>query len=105
MTTPQERPELIERVLAAYESRTEDVAQAISREMGAPIGGARASQVENGAAHLRLIDTIRHYSFERLKGHAAKLAVERTRQTHCAILQYSMRGEASIAASLLYPSS
>ncbi|RUM26567.1 aldehyde dehydrogenase family protein [Rhizobium vallis] len=69
MTTPRERQELLEGVLAAYEKRTEDLAQAISHEMGAPIGMARANQVGSGAAHLRtMIDTIKHYSFERLKG-------------------------------------
>lgn len=68
-TTPRERQDLLERVLAAYEKRAEDLAQAVSHEMGAPIAMARANQVGSGAAHLRtMIDTISSYAFERLKG-------------------------------------
>jgi aldehyde dehydrogenase (NAD+) len=69
MTAPRERQELLARILAIYETRAEDLAQAISREMGAPIAMARANQVGSGAAHLRtMIDTIEHFPFERLKG-------------------------------------
>ena len=52
-TDPADRKELLARILAGYEARAEEMAQTISREMGAPIDYARASQVPAGRGHLR----------------------------------------------------
>ncbi|KUF12714.1 aldehyde dehydrogenase family protein [Pseudoponticoccus marisrubri] len=52
-TPPEERIAALERVYAAYKARTEDLAQAISLEMGAPIALARSAQVGAGIAHLK----------------------------------------------------
>src|SRR5471032_1542609 len=43
-TTPAERLALLERVLAAFNARAEEIAQAISTEMGAPLSLARSAQ-------------------------------------------------------------
>lgn len=43
---------LVERIRAAYQERAEDVALAISREMGAPIDLARAAQTGAGTRHM-----------------------------------------------------
>ena len=43
-TPPAERRAAVTRILAQYEARVEDLAQAIAMEMGAPIDMARSSQ-------------------------------------------------------------
>ncbi|TDL85038.1 aldehyde dehydrogenase family protein [Meridianimarinicoccus aquatilis] len=48
-----DRLALIRRIAAQYDARAEDMAQAISREMGAPIDWARGPQVGAGASHIR----------------------------------------------------
>jgi len=52
-TPPAERLALVERLLEIYEARIEEMAQAISLEMGAPIDMARASQATSGNWHIR----------------------------------------------------
>jgi aldehyde dehydrogenase (NAD+) len=47
-----ERIDLLRRVLAEYNARAEDLAQAVSMEMGAPITWAREAQVWAGQVHL-----------------------------------------------------
>ena len=51
-TDPRERLALVERILELYSARAEDMAQAISLEMGAPIDLARSSQVGAGTWHI-----------------------------------------------------
>ncbi|NOV17741.1 aldehyde dehydrogenase family protein [Ensifer adhaerens] len=64
-----ERLALLERMLTVYRRRADDLALAISSEMGAPRPFARDSQVGSGDGHLeKLIDVLRHYSFEHQKG-------------------------------------
>jgi aldehyde dehydrogenase (NAD+) len=71
--TPVEaRAALLERILGLIEARAEDFAQAISQEMGAAIGFARAAQVPLGAAHVRVqIEVLRDYRFLRQEGPTA----------------------------------
>ncbi|MZR15271.1 aldehyde dehydrogenase family protein [Maritimibacter sp. DP07] len=52
-TPPEERIAIVEKFLAIYKSRSEDVAQAISMEMGAPIDLARSAQWGAGYAHTK----------------------------------------------------
>ena len=52
-TAPEERIALMEKLAEVYKSRTEDMAQAISTEMGAPIEMARSSQWGAGYSHLK----------------------------------------------------
>lgn len=51
-TDPAERVALVKRIQAIYEARAMDMAQAISREMGAPIDLARRSQVGLGGRQI-----------------------------------------------------
>lgn len=51
-SAPAERLELVKRILEEYQARSEDMAQAISLEMGAPIDMARSSQVGAGTWHI-----------------------------------------------------
>ena len=59
----------LEAVLAAYERRSEDMARAISREMGAPLAFAREAQVGIGRAHLvQMLKTLETYEFSHMRG-------------------------------------
>jgi aldehyde dehydrogenase (NAD+) len=51
-TDPAERIAAVERIYAVYEKRAEDLAVAISKEMGAPIDLSRQQQVTSGTWHL-----------------------------------------------------
>ena len=51
-TDPEYRIAIVKRIQAIYEARAEDMAQAISREMGAPIDLARKSQVGLGGRQI-----------------------------------------------------
>ena len=53
VSDPAERLALVERMLAIYESRIDEMAAAISLEMGAPIDMARSSQATAGTWHIR----------------------------------------------------
>ena len=53
MTDPAERLALIQKLLDIYTARAEDMAQAISMEMGAPIDLSRTQQVTTGLAHIK----------------------------------------------------
>lgn len=60
-----DRIELLDKVVNAVRTRREDLAQMISREMGAPIDFARASQVDTAIGHIRAIaDAARHAAFD-----------------------------------------
>ena len=68
-TSREDRLALLERVLKAYKARYEDVAQALSREMGAPITLARNAQAAIGVGHLtQMIATLREYQFDEMRG-------------------------------------
>ena len=68
-TSRQERLALLKRILEVYQTRAQDLANAISAEMGAPIGFALKSQVAAGATHLQtMIETLETYEFERVQG-------------------------------------
>ncbi|MGE4480205.1 aldehyde dehydrogenase family protein [Acidocella sp.] len=63
-TSPAERLGLLEAVLAEYDKRYEDIAQACSQEMGAPLGFARDAQAWIGQAHLReIVRVMKSYKF------------------------------------------
>ncbi|MEL6689194.1 MAG: aldehyde dehydrogenase family protein [Pseudomonadota bacterium] len=52
LTSPAERKELIEAIYEVYKKRSEEMSQAISQEMGAPIDLARNSQTTSGTWHI-----------------------------------------------------
>ena len=68
-TTPAERLALLKRVYEVYLERFEDIAQAVSAEMGAPLAFARDSQAWAGRGHLEsTIQAFENYSFSEKRG-------------------------------------
>ena len=68
-STRVERLALLGRILEEYNKRYEDIAQALSREMGAPIARARDSQAYTGRAHLEAaIRALETFAFEEKRG-------------------------------------
>ena len=64
-TSREERLAAIERLLEAYKARMADMAEAISREMGAPIRLATESQASVGAYHIKnFIRALKAFRFE-----------------------------------------
>ena len=68
-TDPLDRIAALERLMEVYKGQAEDMAQAISSEMGAPIALAKTAQVGAGAGHLKnTIRTAKGFAFERPLG-------------------------------------
>ena len=68
-TTVAERSALLERVIEEYMKRYADIAAAISMEMGAPAGLAKAGQAGIGVAHLKTaLAVLKSYTFEEQRG-------------------------------------
>lgn len=68
-TSRQERIDLLEAILAEYVRRQDEMAQAITTEMGAPAALARNAQAYMGAAHLSTaIAVLKDYEFEEARG-------------------------------------
>jgi aldehyde dehydrogenase (NAD+) len=68
-TAPAERLALMERILAAYKAHYDEIAQAISTEMGAPITLAKGSQTRLGAGHISaMIEVLKTFKFEEMRG-------------------------------------
>lgn len=73
MATPAaDRIALVEKLIGIYQTRTEDLAQAMSQEMGAPIDMARSQQVGAGSWHLDgFVRAAKAFEFERPLGEHA----------------------------------
>ena len=70
-TSVDERIALFEKILAAYAERSEQMALAISTEMGAPISFATAAQAACGQGHLMTtLAALKEFSFARPLGRA-----------------------------------
>ncbi|MBS7543784.1 aldehyde dehydrogenase family protein [Ancylobacter oerskovii] len=64
-----ERLALLNRILAAYNERFEDIARAVSQEMGAPLSFARDAQAWAGRAHIEAtIKAFESYAFTEHRG-------------------------------------
>lgn len=66
-TGQRERLELLRNIVLEYEKRREDIAEAICREMGAPLQLAREFQT-SPLPLVRMIDVLERYRFEELQG-------------------------------------
>ena len=65
----EERLAVIDKILAGIKARSEDLAQAISKEMGAPISFARTAQVGTGLAHFATVrEILSTYEFDEQRG-------------------------------------
>lgn len=70
-TSPEERADLLDRVIELYKSRIPDLAKAISQEMGAPIGFATAAQAPAGLGYiLGTVKALREFRFSEQVGKA-----------------------------------
>ena len=68
-TSKRDRLDLLRAMLSEYTKRIDDVAEALSREMGAPLGFARTSQAAMGTLHLeRMIKDLEAFAFEWMQG-------------------------------------
>jgi len=68
-SSPAERLALMERILAAYKAHYNEIAQAISIEMGAPITLSKGSQTGIGVGHISaMIDVLKTFKFEEMHG-------------------------------------
>jgi aldehyde dehydrogenase (NAD+) len=65
----EDRLELLSALLAEYQRRSADLAEAVSEEMGAPPALAAGPQVQMGVGHLvTTIDVLKNFSFEEQRG-------------------------------------
>ncbi|MDE1923664.1 MAG: aldehyde dehydrogenase family protein [Gammaproteobacteria bacterium] len=68
-TTPAERLALLERMLERYKAHYDEIAAAMSAEMGAPITLAKGSQAGCGSGHIAaMIEVMKTFRFEEVRG-------------------------------------
>ncbi|MGA2005273.1 MAG: aldehyde dehydrogenase family protein [Terriglobales bacterium] len=68
-TTVEVRMALLRRIIEVYASRSDEMAETISCEMGAPISLCRVAQVPAGMRHLmEIVRILEHFQFEEQKG-------------------------------------
>lgn len=68
-TTVEQRVSLLRRIIDVYKSKSEEMAEAISMEMGAPLSFARKAQVPAGLGHLlEAVRVLEHFQFELVRG-------------------------------------
>ena len=68
-TSREERIDILERIVAEYQKRYEDMAKAITEEMGAPGWLAQRAQAAMGPGHLMTaIAVLKEYKFEEQRG-------------------------------------
>ncbi len=68
-TTREQRLDLLQAILSEYQKRADDLAEAITDEIGAPPSLAAGPQVFLGIGHLTTaIDALKNFSFEEQKG-------------------------------------
>jgi aldehyde dehydrogenase (NAD+) len=68
-TTPDDRVRILNRIIAVYQQKMEEMADTISQEMGSPVGLSRGAQAPAGLAHLNeIVKVMAQFKFEELKG-------------------------------------
>jgi aldehyde dehydrogenase (NAD+) len=68
-TSREERMALLERVIATYSSRVNEIAETISLEMGAPMWLAKGAQAPAGVGHLKqALEVLKTYTFMQNRG-------------------------------------
>src|SRR5215470_3292927 len=68
-TPKAERLALLQRIVEVYKTRYDDIARAISLEMGAPASLATKAQAATGVGHLnQMIAVLTEYEFEQKQG-------------------------------------
>lgn len=70
-STRQERIDILAAIVAAYQNNYNDIAQAISEEMGAPTKLAVEAQAGSGLGHLaKALEILQNYEFEEIAGNS-----------------------------------
>ncbi len=68
-TTREERLDLLMRIMGAYQQHYEEMAETISKEMGAPLQLSKSAQAAAPMAHLgTIIEVLKSYEFEHERG-------------------------------------
>lgn len=68
-TTVDQRLAFLRRIIEVYKAKIDEMAETISREMGAPISLSRKAQAPAGLAHLaEVVRVLETFKFEELKG-------------------------------------
>jgi len=68
-STREDRIALLERILEVYKTRYNEIAEAISTEMGAPITLAQKAQAATGIGHFKTaLRVLKDYPFEEVRG-------------------------------------
>jgi aldehyde dehydrogenase (NAD+) len=68
-TSSEERLALLQKIVEAYKARYDELAQTITREMGAPAWLASRAQAAVGMAHLnQMLTVLKEFPFESLRG-------------------------------------
>ena len=71
-TTREERLALLGKIIAVYQTKYEEIAKAISLEMGAPMWLSKAAQAATGMGHLaEAMKILKDYKFEEVRGTTA----------------------------------
>jgi aldehyde dehydrogenase (NAD+) len=69
LTTREERIDVLERIIVEYQKRYEDMAKAITEEMGAPSWLAQRAQAAMGIGHVQTaVAVLKNYKFEEDRG-------------------------------------
>ena len=70
-SSKQERIDLLEAIIAEYKNRYNDIAEAISEEMGAPVTLASKAQTGAGLGHLKqALTVLKEFEFEKSQGNS-----------------------------------
>ena len=65
----EERKEIISNILGGLKSRSDEMATAISSEMGAPMGLSKTAQVGSGLGHfINVLSILENFEFEEIRG-------------------------------------
>ena len=68
-TTREERLDLLNRIIAAYQARYDELVESVSTEMGAPVWLSRAAQVAAGMGHFfEMTKVLGSFQFEEQRG-------------------------------------
>ncbi|MBV8977096.1 MAG: aldehyde dehydrogenase family protein [Alphaproteobacteria bacterium] len=71
-TTKEERLALLEKILGVYQKRYGEMVEAISKEMGAPLGLSKNAQAAMGIAHFsQAMKVLKDFQFEKVSGTTA----------------------------------
>jgi aldehyde dehydrogenase (NAD+) len=71
-TTREERIALLQKIIAVYQTKYQQIAEAISQEMGAPMWLSKAAQAATGVGHLaETVKILQSYEFEEKRGTTA----------------------------------